>query len=289
MGAWPSPWAVSPAPCRSDQWLCIGRAEDAQPLVGAARGGAWRGVGKLPVGPHCPQSPLSRGAVRGKGGGVTLVMALLLEHEFKPLPADKQIETLPFLEAVAHLPPFFGETGVAGAGRCGLGPGLLRAQPLRVPPPQFWVRAPLPDPGFGCSARAAVVSRSCQTCRAAPLGSILRSPGAPRAGASPGQELPSHPWHSGGCRRGRPSWHSVPAALHNVSYCVLLGGSPGRAAHGAACLRTGSVRCRSGCSRMFCQGCVSDPARLEVTGGAAVGGRAVPRANSHIRSSEILF
>uniref|UniRef100_A0A8C3P303 Glycolipid transfer protein domain-containing protein n=1 Tax=Cyanoderma ruficeps TaxID=181631 RepID=A0A8C3P303_9PASS len=34
-------------------------------------------------------------------------MALLLEHEFKPLPADKQIETLPFLEAVAHLPPFF--------------------------------------------------------------------------------------------------------------------------------------------------------------------------------------
>lgn len=73
------------------------------------------------VGPRCPQSPLSRGAVRGKGGSETLVMALLLEHEFKPLPADKQIETLPFLEAVAHLPPFFGETGVAGAGRCGLG------------------------------------------------------------------------------------------------------------------------------------------------------------------------
>lgn len=61
-------------------------------------------------------------------------MALLLEHEFKPLPADKQIETLPFLEAVAHLPPFFGETGMAGAGRCGLGPGLLRAQPLRGAP-----------------------------------------------------------------------------------------------------------------------------------------------------------
>nr|XP_060640745.1 glycolipid transfer protein [Anolis sagrei ordinatus] len=34
-------------------------------------------------------------------------MALLLEHEFKALPADKQIDTLPFLEAVAHLPPFF--------------------------------------------------------------------------------------------------------------------------------------------------------------------------------------
>lgn len=43
-------------------------------------------------------------------------MALLLEHEFKPLPADKQIETLPFLEAVAHLPPFFGEPGPAGGG-----------------------------------------------------------------------------------------------------------------------------------------------------------------------------
>ncbi|XP_054852723.1 glycolipid transfer protein [Eublepharis macularius] len=34
-------------------------------------------------------------------------MALLLESEFKVLPADKQIETQPFLEAVAHLPPFF--------------------------------------------------------------------------------------------------------------------------------------------------------------------------------------
>ncbi|KAK4812969.1 hypothetical protein QYF61_002796 [Mycteria americana] len=47
-------------------------------------------------------------------------MALLLEHEFKPLPADKQIETLPFLEAVAHLPPFFGEPGpaVCGGGSC---------------------------------------------------------------------------------------------------------------------------------------------------------------------------
>ncbi|XP_028559684.1 glycolipid transfer protein [Podarcis muralis] len=34
-------------------------------------------------------------------------MALLLEYEFKALPADKQIDTEPFLEAVAHLPPFF--------------------------------------------------------------------------------------------------------------------------------------------------------------------------------------
>ncbi|XP_060105334.1 LOW QUALITY PROTEIN: glycolipid transfer protein-like [Heteronotia binoei] len=34
-------------------------------------------------------------------------MALLLESEFKVLPADKQIETEPFLEAVSHLPPFF--------------------------------------------------------------------------------------------------------------------------------------------------------------------------------------
>uniref|UniRef100_A0A4X2KDE1 Glycolipid transfer protein n=1 Tax=Vombatus ursinus TaxID=29139 RepID=A0A4X2KDE1_VOMUR len=34
-------------------------------------------------------------------------MALLAEHLLKPLPADKQIETGPFLDAVAHLPPFF--------------------------------------------------------------------------------------------------------------------------------------------------------------------------------------
>ncbi|KAH1180316.1 glycolipid transfer protein [Mauremys mutica] len=34
-------------------------------------------------------------------------MALLLEHEFRVLPADREIETGPFLDAVAHLPPFF--------------------------------------------------------------------------------------------------------------------------------------------------------------------------------------
>ncbi|XP_069414339.1 glycolipid transfer protein isoform X2 [Ovis canadensis] len=34
-------------------------------------------------------------------------MALLAEHLLRPLPADKQIETGPFLEAVSHLPPFF--------------------------------------------------------------------------------------------------------------------------------------------------------------------------------------
>uniref|UniRef100_A0ACB8G0E8 Uncharacterized protein n=1 Tax=Sphaerodactylus townsendi TaxID=933632 RepID=A0ACB8G0E8_9SAUR len=38
-------------------------------------------------------------------------MALLLDSEFKVLPADKQIETAPFLEAVSHLPPFFGVCG----------------------------------------------------------------------------------------------------------------------------------------------------------------------------------
>lgn len=36
-------------------------------------------------------------------------MALLLEYEFRTLPADKQIDTEPFLEAMTHLPPFFGE------------------------------------------------------------------------------------------------------------------------------------------------------------------------------------
>ncbi|XP_063171720.1 glycolipid transfer protein [Candoia aspera] len=34
-------------------------------------------------------------------------MALLLEYEFRTLPADKQIDTEPFLEVVTHLPPFF--------------------------------------------------------------------------------------------------------------------------------------------------------------------------------------
>uniref|UniRef100_A0A8D0GSB4 Glycolipid transfer protein n=1 Tax=Sphenodon punctatus TaxID=8508 RepID=A0A8D0GSB4_SPHPU len=34
-------------------------------------------------------------------------MALLLEYEFQTLPADKHIDTAPFLQAVAHLPPFF--------------------------------------------------------------------------------------------------------------------------------------------------------------------------------------
>ncbi len=31
-----------------------------------------------------------------------------MEHQFRQLPADKQVETRPFLEAVSHLPPFFG-------------------------------------------------------------------------------------------------------------------------------------------------------------------------------------
>ncbi|XP_072243079.1 glycolipid transfer protein [Leuresthes tenuis] len=34
-------------------------------------------------------------------------MALLMEHQFRQLPADKQVETRPFLEAVSYLPPFF--------------------------------------------------------------------------------------------------------------------------------------------------------------------------------------
>ncbi|XP_056142859.1 glycolipid transfer protein [Lampris incognitus] len=34
-------------------------------------------------------------------------MALLIEHQFRQLPADRQVETRPFLEAVSYLPPFF--------------------------------------------------------------------------------------------------------------------------------------------------------------------------------------
>ncbi|XP_077097505.1 glycolipid transfer protein [Siphateles boraxobius] len=40
-------------------------------------------------------------------------MALLMEHQFRQLPADKQVETRPFLEAVSHLPPFFDCLGSA--------------------------------------------------------------------------------------------------------------------------------------------------------------------------------
>ncbi|XP_032899665.1 glycolipid transfer protein [Amblyraja radiata] len=34
-------------------------------------------------------------------------MAMLVEHQFKQLPADKQIDTRAFLESVSYLPPFF--------------------------------------------------------------------------------------------------------------------------------------------------------------------------------------
>ncbi|XP_076007159.1 glycolipid transfer protein [Genypterus blacodes] len=34
-------------------------------------------------------------------------MAMLMEHQFRQLPGDKNVETRPFLEAVSYLPPFF--------------------------------------------------------------------------------------------------------------------------------------------------------------------------------------
>ncbi|XP_068616891.1 glycolipid transfer protein [Brachionichthys hirsutus] len=40
-------------------------------------------------------------------------MALLMEHQFRQLPADRQVETRPFLEAVSYLPPFFDCLGSA--------------------------------------------------------------------------------------------------------------------------------------------------------------------------------
>ncbi|XDC84050.1 hypothetical protein R6Z07F_015223 [Ovis aries] len=49
----------------------------------------------------------ARGAGWGITAGLDPEMALLAEHLLRPLPADKQIETGPFLEAVSHLPPFF--------------------------------------------------------------------------------------------------------------------------------------------------------------------------------------
>ncbi|XP_073485761.1 glycolipid transfer protein [Aquarana catesbeiana] len=40
-------------------------------------------------------------------------MALLLQHQFKALPADKQIDTCSFLDTVSHLPSFFDCLGSA--------------------------------------------------------------------------------------------------------------------------------------------------------------------------------
>lgn len=39
------------------------------------------------------------------------VMSLLLDNAFKPLPPDRSVNTEAFLEAVAHVPSFFGEFG----------------------------------------------------------------------------------------------------------------------------------------------------------------------------------
>lgn len=35
-------------------------------------------------------------------------MALLMEHQFREVLEDQQVDTESFLEAVSHLPPFFG-------------------------------------------------------------------------------------------------------------------------------------------------------------------------------------
>lgn len=75
---------------------------------------------------------------RGAGWGITAgldpEMALLAEHLLKPLPADKQIETGPFLEAVSHLPPFFGEPGWVGDPACS--PAPERPRTYASPPPE---------------------------------------------------------------------------------------------------------------------------------------------------------
>ncbi|XP_045253485.2 glycolipid transfer protein-like [Macaca fascicularis] len=47
----------------------------------------------------------------GITAGLDPEMALLAEHLLKPLPADNQIETRHFLQAVSHLPPFFDYLG----------------------------------------------------------------------------------------------------------------------------------------------------------------------------------
>ncbi|TNN36093.1 Glycolipid transfer protein [Liparis tanakae] len=53
----------------------------------------------------CRPSP----GARPPSPGARPEMALLMEHQFRQMPADGQVETRPFLEAVSHLPPFFGK------------------------------------------------------------------------------------------------------------------------------------------------------------------------------------
>ncbi|KAI2664883.1 Glycolipid transfer protein [Labeo rohita] len=53
-------------------------------------------------------------------------MALLMEHQFRQLPADKQVETRPFLEAVSHLPPFFAIRSLMSSDFLGYSSSLIR-------------------------------------------------------------------------------------------------------------------------------------------------------------------
>lgn len=117
-------------------------------------------------------------------------MALLLEHEFKPLPADKQIETLPFLEAVAHLPPFFGEPGASRP----------RGRELRRGPAPYRPRCraqPWPCAGRGPSSPAGPGS----------LSPLLSAPPPPRAAPVLGARSWGSPrsWATGRCSPPGPA------------------------------------------------------------------------------------
>lgn len=88
----------------------------------------------------------ARGAGWGITAGLDPEMALLAEHLLKPLPADKQIETGPFLEAVSHLPPFFGEPGWVGDPACSPAPERPRTYASPPSPEHPQTVSPLDAP-----------------------------------------------------------------------------------------------------------------------------------------------
>lgn len=71
---------------------------------------------------------------RGAGWGITAGLdpeMALAEHPLRPLPSrTSRPETGPFLEAVSHLPPFFGEPGWWGNWPGALPPGRSQMHPL---------------------------------------------------------------------------------------------------------------------------------------------------------------
>lgn len=201
-----------------------------------------------------------RGALPGRcrvgAGRAGPGMALLLEHEFRPLPADKQIETLPFLEAVAHLPPFFGKSGTRGL-RHLLDPIPDRTGTLpptgteRLPTPA-WTGPPCPVPGPQSGSHTPRVPSP-------------RSPSAPPDPAPGPAPLPRPT--EGRCpaapelRQGR-AWRPIPSDPPSSSVGKRL--DPPRRCPGMERGRTGLSRRAAQCGIVRCTGTAghgANPAR----------------------------